>query len=182
MAFMEDFLSKNEDLWRRERACLPMARLRPAMDGALLVPGCRVPGYAFWRALPFEGAPEGVSGWAAARGVALHPAVAEYLSAWRRYEIWFRFERRLFQAPPVTLSQPPLRALSESRYAWEHASGRPFSVTVAATADDGEPLVLAADAATAKVALVRLYTDEALMRTLWTLDRFLQGARLEVPK
>ena len=55
-------------------------------------------------------------------------------------------------------------------------------MTVAATADDGEPLVLAADAATAKVALVRLYTDEALMRTLWTLDRFLQGARLEALK
>lgn len=147
---MRDYLVRYQQSAIRETGRRPITWLRTPMDEDLLLPGCPRPGYAFWQpiAWPDNKAPLGN------HANDFHPSIIEYVSMCQFLEIRFHLPvanagsplsflyKRTFETCKNTVSAPPSRAFEESYlYRREHPS-LPLAYCMAATCDEGEPLLI----------------------------------------
>lgn len=147
---LRDFLVRFQQQAIKETGRRPLTWLRTPMDDALVLPGCQRPGYAFWQPIAWKNnkPPMGKN------SKKFHKSILEYVSMCQFLEIRFRLPvlsagsplsflyNRTFETYKNTASAPPSRAFDEALlYRQEHPA-MPLSFCMAATCDEGEPLLL----------------------------------------
>ena len=147
---MRDYLVRYQQMAIRETGCRPITWLRTPMDEALLLPGCRRPGYSCWQPIAWKDdkAPLGNA------SELFHQSIIDYVSMCQFLEIRFQLPvahggsplsflyGRTFETCRNTELSPPSRAFEEaSLYHREHPEV-PLAYCMAVTCDDGEPLAL----------------------------------------
>lgn len=165
----------------RETGCRPAAWLRTPMEEKLLLPGCRRPGFSFWQPVPWpeSGVPLG------RKAASFHESILEYLSMCQFLEMRFQLPvarggstlsflyRRTFETAPNTRYNPPERAFEEAfLYQREHPSV-PLAYCMAATCDDGEPLLLMLRASDGQVFVQHAQGSMPILYFRMTVDRLL---------
>ena len=150
LPIMRDYLVRFQQTAIKETGRRPLCWLRSPKDEALVIPGCRRPGYAFWQPISWKDdqAPLGE------HTAEFHQSIVDYLSLCQFLEIRFFLPvagsgspysflyRRVFEAERNTDSAPPEQKFQE---ALDYAAQRPelpLSFCMAATCDEGEKLLL----------------------------------------
>ena len=150
LPIMRDYLVRFQQTAIKETGRRPLCWLRSPKDEALVIPGCRRPGYAFWQPISWKDdqAPLGE------HTAEFHQSIVDYLSLCQFLEIRFFLPvagsgspysflyRRVFEAERNTDSAPPEQKFQE---ALDYAAQRPElppSFCMAATCDEGEKLLL----------------------------------------
>ena len=178
---LRDYLVRYQQMAIRETGHRPVTWLRTSMDDALLLPGCSKPGFAFWQ--PVEWKNGKVPLGKAAEG--FHQSIIEYVSLCQFYEMRFQLpvahtgsplsflHGRTFETCANTVSNPPGRMFEEAgMYRREHPEW-PLSCCLAATCDDGEPLLLMLRAEDGEACVMRTMTDARPVELKLGLDRLL---------
>lgn len=178
---LRDYLVRFQQTAIRETGHRPMTWLRTPMDDALILPGCQRPGYAFWQPVAWPGnqAPLGK------QAGQFHQSIIDYVSMCQFLEIRFRLPvahagsplsflyGRVFETCKNTVSAPPARAFEEAAlYEREHPD-LPLGYCMAATCDDGEPLVLMLRASDGQVYLLHAMGDAEPLYLKLGVDRLL---------
>ncbi len=176
---LRDFLVRYQQMAIRETGRRPMAWLRTSMDESLLLPGCVKPGYAFWQPVPWKKLSLGT----AADG--FHQSIIDYVSMCQFLEIRFQLpvahagsplsflHGRTFETFPNTETNPPSRAFEEAAmYRREHPDW-PLAYCMAATCDDGEPLLLMLRAEDGGAFICHTMTDAKPLDLKLGLERLL---------
>ena len=181
---LRDYLVRYQQMAIRETGHRPAVWLRTPMDEALLLPGCPKPGYAFWQPVEWKNnkVPLGKS-------EGFHQSIVDYLSMCQVYEIRFELpvaasgsplsfaHGRVFECCANTASNPPSRMFEEAgMYRREHPEW-PLSFCMAATCDDGEPLLLMLRAEDGEAFIVHTMTDAKPVELKLGLDRLLPKVR-----
>lgn len=150
LPIMRDYLVRFQQTAIKETGRRPLCWLRSPKDEALVIPGCRRPGYAFWQPISWKDdqAPLGE------HTAEFHQSIVDYLSLCQFLEIRFFLPvagsgspysflyRRVFEAERNTDSALPEQKFQE---ALDYAAQRPelpLSFCMAATCDEGEKLML----------------------------------------
>ena len=150
LPIMRDYLVRFQQSAIKETGRRPLSWLRTPEDEPLVIPGCRRPGYVFWQPIAWkeEKAPLGK------QTAKFHQSIVDYLSLCQFLEMRFYLPvpasgnplsflyRRVFETERNTESAPPEQKFQEALlYAKEHPN-LPLSFRLAATCDEGEPLLL----------------------------------------
>lgn len=130
LPIMRDYLVRFQQTAIKETGRRPLCWLRSPKDEALVIPGCRRPGYAFWQPISWKDdqAPLGE------HTAEFHQSIVDYLSLCQFLEIRFFLPvagsgspysflyRRVFEAERNTDSAPPEQKFQE---ALDYAAQRP---------------------------------------------------------
>ena len=181
---LRDYLVRYQQMAIRETGHRPITWLRTPMEEALLLPGCQKSGYAFWQPVEWKndkapvGKPEG-----------FHQSIVDYLSMCQFYEIRFELpvaasgsplsflHGRVFECCANTTANPPSRMFEEAAmYRREHPEW-PLSFCMAATCDDGEPLLLMLRAEDGEAFIAHTMTDTQPVELKVGLERLLPKVR-----
>lgn len=182
---LRDYLVRYQQLAIRETGHRPVTWLRTPMDDALLLPGCTLPGYAFWQPVPWKnGKP--TLGKAAE---SFHESIIEYVSMCQFMEIRFQLpvahagsplsflHGRTFECCRNTEHNPPSQMFEEALlYRREHPEW-PLAYCMAATCDDGDPLLLMLRAEDGEAFIVRAASDTKPLALKLGVDRLLPKVR-----
>lgn len=178
---MRDYLVRFQRTALKETGCRPLTFLRTPMDEKLLLPGCQRPGYAFWQpiAWPDGKAPMG------RRAARFHESIREYLSMCQFLEIRFHLPvapagsplsflyRRTFETCPNTETATPGRAFEEAALYQRENPALPLAYCMAATCDDGEPLLLMLRASDGQAFIQHAQGEPELLYLRVGVDRLL---------
>lgn len=178
---LRDFLVRFQQTAIKETGRRPLTWLRTPMDEKLLLPGCQRPGYAFWQPIAWPGdkAPMG------RRSTRFHESIREYLSMCQFLEIRFHLPvspagsplsflyQRTFETFRNTESATPGRAFDEAALYQRENPALPLAYCMAATCDDGEPLLLMLRAGDGQAFIQHAQGDPALLELRIGLDRLL---------
>ena len=182
---LRDYLVRYQQNAIRETGRRPITWLRTPADESLLMPGCTRPGCAFWQPMPWENNRPPL-GKAAEH---FHQSIIDYLSMCQFLEIRFRLPvasvgsplsflyGRTFEACRNTLSYPPSRMCEESRFYQNEHPELPLAYSMAATCDDGEPLLLMLRAEDGQAFILRPMQDAEPLYLKLGLDRLLPKLR-----
>lgn len=181
---LRDYLVRYQQMAIRETGHRPMTWLRTPMEESLLLPGCQKSGYSFWQPVEWKndkapvGKPEG-----------FHQSIVDYLSMCQFYEIRFELpvaasgsplsflHGRVFECCANTTANPPSRMFEEAAmYRREHPEW-PLSFCMAATCDDGEPLLLMLRAEDGEAFIAHAMTDAQPVELKVGLERLLPKVR-----
>ncbi len=180
---LRDYLVRYQQMAIRETGHRPATWLRTPMEESLLLPGCARPGYAFWQPVEWKnkvplGKPEG-----------FHQSIVDYVSMCQFYEIRFELpvaasgsplsflHGRVFECCANTTFNPPSRMFEEAAmYRREHPEW-PLSFCMAATCDDGEPLLLMLRAEDGEAFIAHAMTDAKPLELKLGLERLLPKVR-----
>lgn len=102
LPIMRDYLVRFQQTAIKETGRRPLCWLRSPKDEALVIPGCRRPGYAFWQPISWKDdqAPLGE------HTAEFHQSIVDYLSLCQFLEIrFFSAGGRFWQ--PIQLPVPP---------------------------------------------------------------------------
>ena len=178
---MRDYLVRFQQTAIRETGRRPITWLRTPMDEDLVLPGCQRPCYAFWQPIAWKDskAPLGKQ----ARH--FHQSIIEYVSMCQFLEIRFHLPvanagsplsflyHRTFETCKNTVSAPPSRAFEEAAlYRREHPD-LPLAYCMAATCDEGEPLLLMLRAEDGQAFIQHASGDARLLYLKLGVDRLL---------
>ena len=181
---LRDYLVRYQQMAIRETGHRPMTWLRTPMEESLLLPGCQKSGYSFWQPVEWKndkapiGKPEG-----------FHQSIVDYLSMCQFYEIRFELpvaasgsplsflHGRVFECCANTTANSPSRMFEEAAmYRREHPEW-PLSFCMAATCDDGEPLLLMLRAEDGEAFIAHTMTDTQPVELKVGLERLLPKVR-----
>lgn len=178
---LRDYLVRYQQMAIRETGHRPMAWLRTPMAEELLLPGCVKPGFSFWQPVPWKGGQPAL-GKAAEN---FHQSIIDYVSMCQFLEIRFQLPvahagsplsflyGRTFESCPNTECSPPDRAFEEAgMYRHEHPDW-PLAYCMAATCDDGEPLLLMLRAQDGGAFILRTMTNNQPLDLRLGLERLL---------
>ena len=147
---LRDFLVRYQQTAVRQTGCRPLTWLRAPMDETLLLPGSPKPGYTCWQPVAWPNETPDLG----AAAELFHHSIVEYVSMCQFLDIYFRLpvahagsplsflHGRTFAICANTESCPPSRALEEAALYCRDRADMPLSYLMAATCDDGEPLML----------------------------------------
>ncbi|MDD5897088.1 MAG: hypothetical protein PUE14_01140 [Clostridia bacterium] len=178
---MSDFLVRYQQTSVRETGHRPITWLRTPMDEPLLLPGCTRAGYTFWQPVPWKNDRPPLGKYARD----FHESIISYVSMCQFLEIFFQLPvaradsplsflyGRTFACCPNTRSNPPARAFEEAGlYRREHPD-MPLCYCMAATCDDGEPLLLMLRAQDGEALVARPMAEAEPLSLKLGLDRLL---------
>ena len=181
---LRDYLVRYQQMAIRATGHRPVVWLRTPMDEELLLPGCSKPGYSFWQPAAWKNnkAPVG-------KAEGFHESIIAYVSMCQFYEIRFELpvaasgsllsflHGRVFECCANTRSNPPCRMFEEAgMYRREHPEW-PLSFCMAATCDDGEPLLLMLRAEDGEAFIVHTMKDAKPLDLRVGLERLLPQVR-----
>ncbi|MBN1777854.1 MAG: hypothetical protein JW811_07000 [Clostridiales bacterium] len=182
---VNDFLVRFQTGAIKETGRRPLTFLREPMDEALIVPGCRRPGFAFWQPIAW---PEGNAPIGEYAGE-FHKNIVGYLSVCQTLEIRFKLPvtpaksplsflyNRVFETYPNTVSSPPFRAFEEAAFAWRFNPNIPLAFCMAASCDDLEPLQMMLGASDGQMYVLRAYDPDQPVFCKIPVDRLLPKLR-----
>ena len=182
---VNDFMVRFQQTAIKETGRRPLTYHRTPMEEALIVPGCRRPGFVFWQPVswPETGVPLGENA-----GM-FHQSIVDVLSVCQTLEIRFKLPvtsvksplsflyNRVFETFANTVSTPPERAFDEAVFACQNKPGMPLSFCMAATCDGQEPLQMMLDAADGQMYVLRDYEQDQPVYCRITIDRLLPKLR-----
>lgn len=178
---LRDYLIRFQQTSLKETGRRPMTYTRTPMDEQCVLPGCQRPGFVFWQPV----------GWKDGRAPLgelcseFHSSIVEYLSMCQFMEVRFRLPvvpansplsflyGRIFESCKNTEFYPPERAFEDAlQYHREHPQ-YPLALTMAATCDGGEPLLVQLQASDGQMFIQRVERDVEPLFCRMTLDRLL---------
>lgn len=178
---MRDYLIRYQQTAIRETGRRPLCYTRQPMEDALVIAGCKRPGYAFWQPIAWrdDKPPLGE------HAEKFHSSIIEYLSMCQFLEIRFRLPvaaagsplsflyGRVFETYRNTELSPPSRAFEEALLERELDESLPLMLSIAATCDEGEPLLIALRAEDGIALIVHAERQREPLNCRLTIDRLL---------
>ena len=174
------FFQRHQAEWYSRAGTFPVAYLRDRLDKDVQVPGCPFEWLTYWRTAPSATDPRAFERWQSEQ-MWIHPHLLAYLLAERRLEIRMKLAGRVIETFPILKSHPPLRLLAEGYYVWQTSKKEePFSLSIGASCDEGEELLLMVNAVNGNVFISELHSRKIVGHSSESLPLFLMNAPLAV--
>ncbi len=147
---MRDYLVRFQQTAIKETGRRPLTFARVPMDEKLVISGCQRPGYVFWQPVPWTDGQVSLGD----KASLFHPSIIAYLSLCQFLEIRFHLPvaplhsplsflyNRVFETYKNTETATPAQTFAEAELYNQQYPELPLAYTMAATCDEGEPLLL----------------------------------------